>query len=128
MSMLIREATSELDRLWFEEHPGSRCYLRRYVPGEYGPARPVSANHILVIEMFPGARMRHPLSVFTEDEDRVPAELFWIDTGERWTVLPSGQVVPKSPTKREAWQALLTPDLVRLVEANRAAHQARGRS
>jgi hypothetical protein len=101
MSILIFEVTSELDRQWFERHPDASCYLRRYVPGEYGRVAQPDANHILVVQMFPGARLRHPLRVFAEG-DGLPTELFWIDTAERWTVQPSGEVVPKRPTTRQA--------------------------
>lgn len=111
---------SEIDRCWFKQHPGAKCFLRPAIAGEWGilhhRIRAEGCKHVLVVQFFEGARVRQPMKIYLEHDD-LPTELVWVDTGERWRILCSGEVVPKRPTKRQAWEAFLCDDLRRMAEA-----------
>ena len=55
------ERASELDRVYFEQHPGETEYVRPIVPGEFPPE--VDANNVMVTQVTPGIRVRVPVSI-----------------------------------------------------------------
>lgn len=57
------EWACQLDRLWFDQHPGETCYARSPIPGEFDPAElpAVPAGHarfVKVVQVAPGVRLR----------------------------------------------------------------------
>ena len=122
MNLYVLDAVSNIDREWFGEHPGARCYVRPYIPGEGGPEEPVDANHSLVIEMFTGARMRLPIKLYRDDDGPL-TEIVGVTTGERWTVAKSGAVLPAKGTRRPIWEALTSGESRRMLEAGFAVRR-----
>lgn len=122
MNLHVLDAVSNIDREWFEHHPGVRCYLRPYVPGESERYEPVDANHTLVIQMFVGGRMRLPLKLY-RDHDGPLTEIVHVHTGERWTVATSSAVLPAKGTHRPIWEALVSGESQRLLEAGFAVER-----
>jgi hypothetical protein len=116
MSHAVLDAISEIDREWFEQHAGARVYVRPFIPGEVPPDVPVDANYTLVIQMFPGGRMRLPVRLYRE-YDTPLTEIVHIATGERWTVTESGAVLPAKGTRRPIWEALTSGESQQLLEA-----------
>ena len=65
----ISERFNERDREYFRDHPNEAAYLRRYVPGEYGPdslaamglTPPGQDDWVLVHNVAPGIRSRRPI-------------------------------------------------------------------
>lgn len=52
----------DLDRRWFETHPGQTRYVRPIVEGEFPPfAELHSVSHVLVEQVRPGMRLRYPV-------------------------------------------------------------------
>ena len=110
--------TTGIDRTWFARHPHAECYVRMMIPGEFGFFALNGERHVLVTRVALGIRQKHPLKLYAE-HGGVPSELLFVDTGERWHVRPSGEVVPKHTTRREAWEALLPEETRELVQLGR---------
>lgn len=56
------DQASEQDRLWFEANPGQTRYVRPVVKGEFPPFAGLrSVSQVLVLQVQPGVRLRHPL-------------------------------------------------------------------
>lgn len=125
MNLLVMDAVSELDREWFEKHPGHRCYVRDLVPGELPEGAPTGHNVVLVVEMFRGARMRLPLKAYRDDDGPLKT-LVSMATGERWNVAPNGAVTPGRGTRRPAWEAFASGESQALLEAGFIVARKRG--
>ncbi len=65
MRLPVTERVSEMDRLWFEEHPDADAYDRPYVPGEFGVETDEQMTAIAftrVHQLAPGVRARTPMT------------------------------------------------------------------
>ena len=59
----VVEQVSEVDRAWFEAHPGRRTYVRRLVSAEGPGPLPWSGNGVAAVvvnQVRPGVRVRLP--------------------------------------------------------------------
>lgn len=114
---------SDIDREWFADHPGAQCYVRPLVPGEL----PVVSNssHVLTVQVVKGFRVRIPFKAYRDDDGPL-REIVLMTTGERWTVLPSGEAIPMKGTRRPAWEALATDETRLLIEAGKEIMNAGG--
>jgi len=65
------DTAADVDREWFEAHPGQDRYVRRPIPGEFGPggnglkAPPPPGQTVMVgvEQLAPGVRMRRAVGV-----------------------------------------------------------------
>jgi len=63
------DTAADVDRQWFENNPGRDVYVRRPIPGEWGPCGnglpgpppPGLCVMVEVEQLSPGARMRRPV-------------------------------------------------------------------
>jgi hypothetical protein len=53
----VTQDYQEIDRKWFENHPGRSHYIRRFIDGEQAPGRE-AGQWIAVRQVAPGIRMR----------------------------------------------------------------------
>lgn len=114
----LAETVSEADRRWFQRHPGATEYLRPIVPGECPPGTPGSRdNFMLVIQLYPGARARHSLRIYSEGGPIT--ELVHGPTGHRWNVHRSGRVVARRRGQCEAWQVIASDEMRELITLHR---------
>lgn len=61
------DQASELDRLYFEQHPDENVYIRARFPGEWGPYEDeISGAHTQVTQIEPGVRVRRALEIVWE--------------------------------------------------------------
>lgn len=65
---LAIDAFCDLGRLWFEQHPGEVRYVRPITWAEqqesllYGVASILLTTHVVVTQLAPGVRHRHPIA------------------------------------------------------------------
>lgn len=69
------DATSEADRIWFEQHPQSRELIRDMTPSEImlawaAPGYVVTGGLTYVEQIFPGIRLRRQIWVYVEPIER----------------------------------------------------------
>lgn len=83
------EQAMERDRTYFDAHPSRPRYVRRRIPGEFGPREGMSAvqqaTHVLVTQLQPGIRSRQPILVIRRSDyptGRVPLE--HIEAAAKW--------------------------------------------
>jgi len=113
-SASVLDAVSTRDAKWFKAHPNAGCYVRPLISGEYGPFEDeINYTHVLVTQMFSGARARTGLRIFSES-DAPLTELVDYRSGARWLVTYDGMLIPKPPNTCEAWQMLCGADTRKL--------------
>ena len=63
------ELASEIDRAWFEHHPGESVYVRPPLEGEWGDGVSLLVcDFVEVTQLAVGARVRKPCNVFSSLE------------------------------------------------------------
>lgn len=90
------DAVTARDREWFKHHPGTRHYLRRYVPGELYPLNPTDAEWIYVQQIAPGIRRRAVVKECCELPIPPPGAKVYGRDGRELTIL-SWSEVDRSP-------------------------------
>ena len=64
------DKASEKDRIWFEKHPGQTEYIRPPISGEFPPFPGLRIDAVQVVQIRPGARLRHPLLILAVGSTR----------------------------------------------------------
>ncbi len=67
------DIVSDADKKWFLAHPNRKCRIRPIRRGDVPEIAIGSANHVIVYQAFPGARIRCPVETFdfVPDDDKI---------------------------------------------------------
>lgn len=101
------EAASARDRSYFLAHPGIDRYVRKRMPGEFGPRESdpdfKTATHVEVEQLIPGLRTRMPIQFVDRHaypSGRIPFEHFeaivdqYVSNGGQWRFIEDDELDP----------------------------------
>ncbi len=71
---VVMDAMTDIDRRWFEEHPGTQQYTRPAIEGEFVPVVDSrTVLYVIVSQVSPGHRLRMPVGDINVSGHRRPA-------------------------------------------------------